>query len=102
MNDREIKVMANKFSWEYLRQNKLICWSTGPTDPTLSKNKTMILQNFGQLAFFKSVIFCFLKKKEIKYNKYINNQNQEEFIVIIINYTFSVILLRLLCKIIFF
>ena len=30
---------------------KLICWSTGPTDPILWKNKK-ILQNFGQPAFF--------------------------------------------------
>ena len=59
MNDREIKVMANKFSWEYLRQNKLICWSTVPTDPTLSKNKTMILQNFGQLAFLNLLFSAF-------------------------------------------
>ena len=38
----------------------------GPTDPTLSKNKKIILQNFGQVAFFKSIIFCFLKKKKKK------------------------------------
>ena len=73
----------------------------GPTEPTLSKNKKIILQNFGQLAFFESIIFCFFRKKEIKYNKHINNQNQEAFIVIIINYTFSVFLLCLLCEIIF-
>ena len=36
----------------------------GPTDPTLSKNKKIILQNFGQVAFFKSIILCFLKKKK--------------------------------------
>ena len=34
-----------------LGETKLIRWSTGPTDPILSKNKK-ILQNFGQLAFF--------------------------------------------------
>ena len=35
-------------------------------------------------------ISVFLKKKRIKHNKHINNQNQEAFIVIIISYTFSV------------
>ena len=39
--------------------------------------------------FLKSIIFYFLKKKEIKHNKHINNQNQKAFFVIIINYTFS-------------
>ena len=33
-------------------ETKLICWSMGLTDPILSKNKKIILQNFGQLAFF--------------------------------------------------
>ena len=35
-----------------LGETKLIYWSTGPTDPALRKSKKMILQNFGQLAFF--------------------------------------------------
>ena len=35
-----------------LGKTKLICWSTGPTDTILSKNKKIILQNFGELAFF--------------------------------------------------
>ena len=39
-----------------------ICWSTSPTDPILSKNKK-ILQNFGQLAFFKSIILCKKRNK---------------------------------------
>ena len=42
----------------------------------------MILQNFGQLAIFKSTIFCL--KIKIKHN----NQNQEAFIDVIINYKF--------------
>ena len=67
-------------------------WSKDPTEPTLSKNKKLILKN----------VFCFLKKKEIKQNKHINNQNQEAFIVIMMNYTFSIYLLFLLCKIIYF
>ena len=44
-------------TWEYLGETKLICWSTGLTYPILSKNKKIILQNFGQLTFF-------LKKKK--------------------------------------
>ena len=78
----------------------------GPTDPTLSKNKKIILQNFGQVAFFKSIIFCFLKKKKKKRNKtkqtFINNQSQEAFISIKINYKLRIFLLCLLCKILFF
>ena len=39
-----------------LGKTKLICWSTGLTDPILSKKKNKKkqtrLQNFGQLAFF--------------------------------------------------
>ena len=63
-------------------KTKLICWSTGPLAPTLNENKKIIIQNFGQLDFFKSIIFCFLKKKEVKHNKYINNENRQAFIVL--------------------
>ena len=35
-----------------LGETMLIYWSTGQTDPILSKNKKLILQNFCQLAFF--------------------------------------------------
>ena len=53
----------------------------GPTDPILSKNKEIILQNI------KTIIFSFLKKIRSKTQQtYINNQNQEAFIVVIINY----------------
>ena len=45
----------------------------------------MIAQNFGQLVFFK-IYFLLLKKEQT----YINNQNQEAFIVIIINYKLRV------------
>ena len=41
-------------------------------------------------------------KKGIKHNKHINNQNEEAFIVIVINCTFSIFFLCLLFKIIFF
>ena len=52
------------------------CWSTDPTDPALSKNKKVILQNVGQLVFFNLLFSDFSKKKEeIKHNKHINNQN---------------------------
>ena len=69
LNDDDKIVITNKFQWKYLNKvkTKLIFWSTCPTDPTLSINN-----------------FCFLKKKETKHNKYINNQNQEAFIVTII------------------
>ena len=43
-----------------------------------------------------------MKKKEIKHKKHINKQNQEAFIVVIINYRFIVFLLCWLCKIIFY
>ena len=47
-----------------LGEIKLICWSTGTTDPILSKIKKMILQNFGQLTFFLE------KEKETKHNNF--------------------------------
>ena len=40
----------------FLGETRLICWPAGPTDPILSKNKKIILQNFGQLA----IIYYFL------------------------------------------
>ena len=51
---------------------------------------------------FNLLFSAFWKKKEIKHNKHINNQNQEAFIVIITNYIFRGFLLCLLCKIIVF
>ena len=42
-----------------LKAKKLICWSAGPKDPTLSKNKKIILQNFGQPAFFYLLFSAF-------------------------------------------
>ena len=62
----QVKLINEILTNIYLGKTKLICWSTGPTDPILSKNKKTILQNCGQLAFFKSLIFCFLKKKRNK------------------------------------
>ena len=50
---------------------KLICWSMGPTDPILNKQKKITFQTFGQLVFFDAIIFCFLKQKEIKHRKLI-------------------------------
>ena len=44
------------YSTKILGEIKLIYWSTGPTDPILSKNKKMILQNFGQLAFLFNLL----------------------------------------------
>ena len=64
VNDGDLKVIANKFWWKYLRpdvlsQEKLISWSMGSTNSTLSKSKKIILQNVGLLTFFKSIIFGF-------------------------------------------
>ena len=60
VNDGDIKVIANKFNRSTQGKTKLISWSAGPTDPTLSKNKKIILQNFGQLAFvFNLLVFAF-------------------------------------------
>ena len=72
----------------------------GSTNPTLSKHEKIITQNVDQQA---CLIYYFLlfEEKEIKHNKHINNQNQEAFIVIIINYIFSVFLLCFLCETIF-
>ena len=55
-----------------LGETKLICWSAGPTDPILSKNKKRILQNLVNWFF---LIYYFLrfekKKKKKKHNKLI-------------------------------
>ena len=46
--DCDIIVIANKFLWKYLRQNKVNLLKWGPTDPTLSeKKKKKVLHNFG-------------------------------------------------------
>ena len=45
-------------------KTKLVCWPMDPTDPTLSKNKKIILQNFGQLAFFNLLFSAFSRKKK--------------------------------------
>ena len=74
----------------------------GPDWPYFNQKQKNNITKFWPTGFFKSIIFSFLKKKEIKHNKHINNQNQETFIAIIINYTFRIFLLRLLCKRIFF
>ena len=72
-----------------LGETKLICWSTcptdRPTDPILSKNKKIVLQNFGQLAFFLIYYFLLFEKKK-------KRNNQEAFIFIIINYKLQVFL----------
>ena len=40
-------------------KTNLFCWSKAPTGPTLSKNKKLMLQNFGQLAFFNLLFSAF-------------------------------------------
>ena len=58
-----------------VEETELICCSIGSIDPILCKKKIMS-QNFGQLTFFKFIIFCFSKKlqkqkKQIKLKKLI-------------------------------
>ena len=75
------------------------CWSTDPTDPTLSKNKKLILQNVGQLFFLIYYLLIFqTKKKEIKHKEHINNRNPINYHNQIIHLAFF--FLCLLCKII--
>ena len=73
---KNIKILSSKVDY-HLAGPKLICWSMGPTDPILSKNQKIILQNSGQLAFFKIYYFLLFDKKhrnKIKQTN-INNQN---------------------------
>ena len=70
-----------------------------PANPILSKNKKIILQNCPT-GFFLIYYFLLLEKK-INKQTYINNENQEAFIVVIINYKLQVFLLRLLYKMLF-
>ena len=93
MNDGDIKVTANKLYWKYLRQDKLNFLVYKANRRYFKQKEKNDITKFGQLAFFKSIIFYFMKKKEIKHNKHINKQNQEAFIVVIINYRFIVFLL---------
>ena len=57
-------VVQFSISFHELGETKLICWSTGPTDPILIKSKQIILQTFGQLFLFWSIIFCFSNKNK--------------------------------------
>ena len=47
-----IKAKPLQIKYNSLGETKLICWSTGPTNSILIKSKKIMLQNFGQLAFF--------------------------------------------------
>ena len=78
----------------------LICWSTGPTDPILNKSKKNNITKFGPTGFLLIYYFLLFEKKERK--EEIKHENQEVFIVIIINYKLRVFLLCLPCKILFF
>ena len=74
----------------------------GPDRPYFKQKQKNNITKFWPTDFFLVYYFLLFEEKEIKHNKHINNQNQEASIVIIINYTFSIFLLCLLCKIIFF
>ena len=61
------RLLPLKANAQYLLgETKLICWSTGPTDPIISKNIIMALILANCLFFFRYIIFCFLKKKKNK------------------------------------
>ena len=87
---------------EYLRQNKVNLLVYGPDWPYFKQKQKNNITKFWPTDFFLVYYFLLFEEKEIKHNKHIYNQNQEASIVIIINYTFSIFLLCLLCKIIFF
>ena len=73
----------------------------GPDRPYF-KQKQKNITKFWPTGFF--LIYCFLlfeknkNKKPHKFQTYINNQNQEAFIVIMINYKLQLFFLCLLCK----
>ena len=48
----------------WLGETKLICWSTGPTDPVLSKNKKIILKILTIRLFFLFYYFLLFDKKK--------------------------------------
>ena len=52
-------------------ETKLICWSTGANDPTLSKNQKNNITKFWPTGFFLIYHFLLFEKKEIKHNKLI-------------------------------
>ena len=97
------KILTGLYLLLLLGETKLICWSKGPTDPILSKNKTRYYKILTNWIFL--IYYCFLKKEKKRRNKtwqnYINNQNEEAFIVIIINYKLRVFLLYFLRKTLF-
>ena len=64
--DCDIIVIANKFLWKYLRQNKVNLLKWGPTDPTLSEKKKK--RYYIILANWLFSFCCFLIFEE-KINK---------------------------------
>ena len=65
------KILTGLYLLLFLGETKLICWSKGPTDPILSKNKTRYYKILTNWIFL--IYYCFLKKekKEIKHHKII-------------------------------
>ena len=41
---------------EYSAETKLNCWSTGPSDPNLSKNKKNNITKLWSTVFFKNLM----------------------------------------------
>ena len=63
----------NDKNLNFVRRDKVNWLVYGPDRSCFRQKQEIILPNFDQLAFFQSIIFCFLKKKnkEIKHYKLI-------------------------------
>ena len=59
LNDGDIKVISNKFQWKYFRQDKVNLLVYGDYQPYFKQKQKIILQNFGQLAFFDLLFSAF-------------------------------------------
>ena len=59
LNDGDIKVISNKFQWKYFRQDKVNLLVDGDYRPYFKQKQKIILQNFGQLAFFDLLFSAF-------------------------------------------
>ena len=51
-NCYSIHIAKKTFVISYLDETKLICWSTGPPDPILSKNQKNHVTKFWPTGFF--------------------------------------------------
>ena len=95
---------------KYVIETQSIRWDqfnllvNGPHRPYFKQKQKHNITKFWLTGFFLNLIFSAFWKKKRRHKtwqSYINNQNQETFIVIIINYKLRVFLLCLICKILF-